>query len=71
MEDVPESKLSDLNEAQRARLLKFIKDHGPVWRHKLNNMWLTGDDARQVDGGLLRQIRNDFGPEWLYHLKEY
>lgn len=64
------SSLDDLNEAQRNRLLQFIEQYGPVWRHQLGHMWWTGDDARAKDGALLRQIRNNFGPVWLTNLPD-
>lgn len=65
-----EAKLSDLNPEQRQRLEEFAKKHGSTWRATLHNMWWTGDDARQTNGHLLRQIRNQFGPVWLANLKE-
>lgn len=54
-----------LNPEQDARLRAFAAEHGRGWKATLLDMWLTGRDASEVDGHLLRQIRNHFGPAWL------
>lgn len=61
--------LDDLNPDQRARLIEFRDANGPQWREKLSNHWWSGTDANLPDGHLLRQIRNQFGPQWLSKLK--
>lgn len=61
--------LDDLNPDQRAAICEFRDKHGPLWKEKLSNMWATGQDERQPNSGLLRQVRNQFGLSWLYKLK--
>jgi hypothetical protein len=61
--------LDDLPPDQRARLIEFRDANGALWKEKLSNLWSTGRDDQQVDGHLLRQIRNQKGPSWLYKLK--
>lgn len=60
--------LDDLNPDQRAALIRFRKAGGHTWRHKLHTVWLT--DPRHTDAPLLRQIRNEFGPDWLADLDD-
>ena len=69
-DDEKPTSIQDLNEEQRQRLTEFAKKHGTLWRAELPTMWWTGDDARQPNGYLLRQIRNQFGPVWLANLKD-
>lgn len=61
--------LFDLTPEQASRLIKFKDENGRCWKQTLNDMWLCGEDARQSDGHLLRQIRNQQGPTWLHNLK--
>lgn len=44
----------------------FKARHGRYWKAALSHCWLSGTDAHQPDGPLLRQVRNAHGPEWLY-----
>lgn len=60
--------LDDLNPDQRARLIQFQEVNGRTWKNKLWLLWESGKDAAEFDGHLLRQIRNQFGPEWLNKL---
>lgn len=62
--------LEDLNPDQRERLLQFKEQHGRAWKMTLINKWCTGMDAQEPGGHFLRQIRNNFGPQWLEKLKE-
>lgn len=57
--------LDDLTPEQRQRLQQFAFVHGKTWKKTLNDMWWDGSDAYQHDGHLLRQIRNQHGPQWL------
>jgi len=57
--------IKDLDEAQRSALLAFRAQHGRQWRADLASGW-----ARAAYPGYLQQIRNEFGPEWLYGLKD-
>ena len=55
----------------------FSLKYGRTWRNRLSNAWFDGSDAREPNGALLRQLRNQFGPRWLRRfrfkdgLKEY
>lgn len=50
---------------QYLALARFHDKHGRNWKQKLNIAWSNGTDANEPDGALLRQVRNQFGPEWL------
>ena len=50
---------------QYLALARFHDKHGRNWKQKLNLAWSNGTDANEPDGALLRQVRNQFGPEWL------
>ena len=50
-------------EAQLAALARFQTMYGRNWKAHLRCLWQT--DAAHLDGALLRQLRNNFGPEWL------
>lgn len=39
-------------------LTRFAQKHGRNWKSVLYGMWYSGQDAYQVDGAALRQIRN-------------
>ena len=41
-------------------LKAYAAEHGRAWKHQLLQEWQTGRDT-----GLLRQVRNQFGPRWL------
>ena len=51
--------------AQLNALRGFAQRHGRTWKSKLNAAWASGRDERLPDAPLLRQLRNEFGPEWL------
>lgn len=46
-------------------LVRFAGANGRRWKAILMGKWETGKDEREVDGGLLRQVRNNLGPTWL------
>jgi hypothetical protein len=48
-----------------AAVAAFATRHGRSWRAELAAAWLSGRDANEPDGHLLRQVRNRFGPRWL------
>jgi hypothetical protein len=50
---------------QLAAVAAFAARHGRTWRADLADAWLSGSDAGQPDGHLLRQVRNQHGPAWL------
>lgn len=55
---------------QRLALDRFREAHGRNWKSKLSSLWSSGkDESYPQDGALLRQVRNDFGPEWLASAK--
>lgn len=56
--------LDDLNPDQREALIKFRDANGRLWKDKLNAAWTNG-----TDDPLLRQIRNQRGPQWLAKLR--
>lgn len=43
----------------------FAAQNGRFWKSRLRNMWWKGTDDQNVNGYLLRQIRNELGPVWL------
>jgi hypothetical protein len=54
---------------QLQALLNFAQCHGRTWKAKLLALWANGRDDREPMGGVLRQIRNAFGPSWLETFK--
>lgn len=54
------------NPEQIQALRDFRDRHGRFWKRELQELWITGADANQPNGGLLRQVRNNFGPLWLH-----
>ncbi len=54
------------NPEQLAALQRFANKAGRAWKNALSAAWTNGSDSRHADGALLRQIRNEFGPDWLY-----
>lgn len=55
--------LDELTPEQRQALLDFRARFGSRWKYHLVNAWLTGTDTPP-----LRQIRNQYGPNWLRRL---
>jgi len=49
-----------LTAEQLDALREFAAKHGRCWKARLREDWYGGSDI-----GLLRQIRNQFGPAWL------
>lgn len=54
----------DARRALDAFAVKYAKVEGG-WREHLSILWATGGDTQEPDGGLLRAIRNTYGPTWL------
>lgn len=54
-------------EAQKAALFAYVQANGITWKSKLNEAWMSGNyKATPKDHqGLLQQVRNQLGPEWL------
>lgn len=55
---------------QEAALRRFITTNGYRWKYKLRSVWLS-DGSRIPDAALLRQLRNQLGPEWLEKFKGF
>jgi hypothetical protein len=53
------------DEQQAAALQRFANEKGRAWKSALGALWASGKDERHPDGALLRQVRNQFGPQWL------
>lgn len=45
-------------------LKAYAAEHGRTWKYQLWQEWQEGTDS-----GLLRQVRNQFGPRWLRLVK--
>lgn len=54
---------------QLAALQAFAQKYGRNWKYKLVGAWCNGADAREPNGHLLRQVRNQLGPQWLANFK--
>jgi hypothetical protein len=54
-----------MNYEQQRRIDDFKARYGRTWKTKLSDLWMNGQDAQEPDGHLLRQVRNQFGPDWL------
>lgn len=50
---------------QLEALQRFAERHGRTWKCRLVGAWMNGTDDRLPDGGLLRQVRNQLGVQWL------
>ena len=53
---------------QLAAVEAFAAKYGKLrggWQEHLLTCWMSGADAREPSGHLLRQVRNSFGPSWL------
>lgn len=62
---VKEADLAQPNAEQMARIKAFASCAGVMWKEVLSSAWSNGTDTNYRDGHLLRQVRNEFGPEWL------
>jgi hypothetical protein len=51
-------------QAVQAFAAKYATKRGG-WKEHLITCWMNGADAREPNGHLLRQVRNQFGPSWL------
>lgn len=66
---IPEPEIIGPNQEQLAALQAYANRVGRAWKSLLCAAWLDGSDRREENGHLLRQIRNQFGPSWLYSSK--
>ena len=70
------TRASHPNAQQMAAIVSFAKKFGRNWKSKLSERWRHGDEylfVGQDSGALLRQVRNEFGPNWLkkFSLNKY
>jgi hypothetical protein len=49
-----------------AALQAFADRNGRNWKGKLSDAWANGRDEREAGAAELRNVRNQFGPTWLY-----
>lgn len=54
-----------LTTEQENALQQFANRHGRCWKSRLKDAWQNGSDERLPNGALLRQLRNQLGPEGL------
>jgi hypothetical protein len=57
------------NAEQMAALKAWVEFAGTGWRRKLGDAWATGNYKGFKQAGLLQQVRNEGGPEWLAKAK--
>ncbi len=61
-----------LSAAAAAALVKFRAEYGADWKTALNAAWggwkFNGGSMAGEDRGILRAVRNQFGPSWLSNL---
>lgn len=60
---------SNPSSEQLEALRQYAAYHGRSWKSKLSIMWSTGDYIPAELDAPLQQIRNAFGPRWLYRQK--
>lgn len=63
--DYAEPELNAPSQAQLAALQRFATRNGRRWKVMLLQAWGSGADEKETDGPLLRQVRNQFGSDWL------
>lgn len=51
---------------QLAALQQFANKNGRNWRRALCLAWETGRDEKKQNACFLRQVRNEYGPAWLF-----
>jgi hypothetical protein len=60
--------LGEPTSEQWEALKAFAAAHGRTWKATLRDAWYSGNYPYTADenhGGLLQQVRNQFGPRWL------
>ena len=65
------AKIKKPNAEQRAALRDYAARNGRDWKRKLSDDWSRAGSARfdRDRWSLLQQVRNQFGPSWLYKVK--
>ena len=51
-----------MNNDQLNVLKEFKSKYGANWKQILSDLWMSGRDANEPNGHLLRQIRNNYLP---------
>lgn len=59
----------ELTEQQLTALKHFAASRGRTWKSKLGDCWMNSHYGFADDSTSLQQIRNNFGPTWLYKFK--
>ena len=57
------------NKHQLDAIKAFAERNGRCWKDRLRKLWLLDVPSRNVEDSLLRQVRNQCGPEWLSKFK--
>jgi len=50
---------------QQLAINQFKAKYGQFWKEELATKWWSGRDVNEPHGALLRQVRNQLGPQWL------
>lgn len=64
---VPQQAIISTQQIQALR--NYAASKGRFWKCQLCRDWVSGRDALEPGGALLRQVRNSFGPSWLKRFK--
>jgi len=67
MSEASENKVPSAEQMQALR--DFAKKYGNSWKAELRRKWSTGGDEKEPNSAYLRQVRNQFGPNWLASFK--
>ena len=59
-------KIKNPTAEQLMAVYNFAAAYGDGWIDALARAWKNGTDESLPGGHLLRQVRNQFGPRWLY-----
>lgn len=62
--------ITEPTDAMWRALIDFRDRHGRDWKRELTIKWMNGEDGRERHSSSLREIRNHFGPSWLWDLEE-
>ena len=65
---MPKSKATDMTAEQKAALRAYTLRNGQFWKRRLWAAWINGADGKELEGAVLRQIRNFLTRIGLSHL---
>lgn len=57
------------SDEELAALQRFANQNGYGWKARLTRLWVSGEAGKGDDAPVLRKMRNNFGPHWLYSRK--